>query len=488
MRTKKYYHRQVLGIWILLGLITVLFLKCKKEEMALNIYEPEKAEVYVTARDTDQRLSRIGVIRFKAHPQPVENEPTIMIDATKTFQTIVGFGGALTDAAAETFYKLPKNQQKQILQDYFDPDKGIGYTLCRVPIHTCDFSSDSESYTETPDDTLLEHFTIEHDQPYRIPFIRAAMEAAQDTLLLFASPWSPPAWMKTNNSMLQGGKLKPAFRQSWADYFVRFIKAYEQEGIPIWGLTVQNEPMAVQTWESCIYTAEEERDFVRDYLGPTLVKNGLSNVKLMVWDHNRGILYQRDKIVLDDPETSKYVWGVGFHWYVGDHFENVRLVHDAYPDKQLVFTEGCVYSFDQERIDEWHWGERYGESILMDLNHWTVGWVDWNLLLDEQGGPNHVGNYCFAPVHGYPASGEIHHMNSYYYMGHFSKFIRPGAKRIIASSNDDRLRTTAFLNPDGRVAVVVLNMTDDVLPFRLWMEGYSAGTESPAHSILTLIL
>ena len=488
MKINKFSREKILT-FILPGLLFIFTVsKCQKENADEKIQIPEKADVIVTARDTDLRLTKTGVIRFTEHIQPVENEPVIIVDATKTFQTIIGFGGALTDAAAETYYKLPGKKQDEIIDAYFSTKRGIGYTLCRTSIHTCDFSSDSQSYAEVPGDTLLENFTIEHDKPFRLPFIKKALESADDTLLIFASPWSPPAWMKTNNNMLEGGKLKPEYRQSWADYFVRFIRAYQQEGIPIWGLTVQNEPMAVQTWESCIYTAEDERDFVRDYLGPTLVKNGLSNIKLMVWDHNRGILYQRAKTVLDDPEAAKYVWGVGFHWYVGNHFANVHLVHDAFPDKQLVFTEGCVYSYDEERIDEWHWGERYGESILMDLNNWTAGWVDWNVLLDETGGPNHVGNFCFAPIHADTRTGKLHYMNSYYYMGHFSKYIRPGAKRIIASSNDDRLLTTAFINTDGKISVVILNTTDETLEVKCWMENQSAPFKSPAHSIVTLLI
>ncbi|MBN2104334.1 glycoside hydrolase family 30 protein [bacterium] len=482
------HNNNMFCLWLLCSILIGAVFHCQKQKIPANLYIREKAEVYVTAKETGQRLSKEKPIKFTEHLQPVENEATLIIDASKTFQTMIGFGGALTDAAAETYYQLPGDKQKQVLQDYFDPEEGLGYTFCRIPIHTCDFSSESGSYAEVANDTLLEHFSIDRDRPYRLPFIKAAIKAAGDTLTLFASPWSPPAWMKTNNSMLQGGKLKKEYRQSWADYYVRFIRAYKMENIPIWGLTVQNEPMAVQTWESCIYTAQEERDFVRDYLGPTLVKNGLSHVKLMIWDHNRGILYQRAKVVLDDPEASKYVWGVGFHWYVGNHFENVRLVHDAFPDKQLVFTEGCVYSYEGERLNEWHWGERYGESVLMDLNNGSVGWVDWNILLDENGGPNHVSNYCFAPIHGNTQTGGLHYMNSYHYLGHFSKFIRPGSRRIIASSNDDQLLTTAFINPDGRISVIVLNMTDEAIPFHLWMESRSASANSPAHSIITLVM
>jgi glucosylceramidase len=244
--------------------------------------------------------------------------------------------------------------------------------------------------------------------------------------------------------------------------------------------------MATQTWESCLFSAEEERDFVRDHLGPALEKAGLARLKLMIWDHNRGLLYQRAKVVYDDPRAARYVWGAGFHWYTGDHFDNVRVLHDAFPDKALLFTEGCTYPFSWEKLDDWAWGEVYGLSMVRDLNNWAAGWTDWNVLLDERGGPNHVGNFCFAPVHGDTRDGSLHYMSSYYYIGHFSKFIRPGARRVAATSNHDDLEATAFLNPDGRLAVVVLNRTDKDVPFQLWIDGRAARTTSPAHSIVTL--
>jgi glucosylceramidase len=208
--------------------------------------------------------------------------------------------------------------------------------------------------------------------------------------------------MKDNNDMLHGGKLKPEFYQSWANYFTKFIRAYEGEGIPIWGISIQNEPMATQKWESCIYSAEEERDFLKKYLGPTLKREGLSSRKVIAWDHNRDLIYQRASTILRDPEAAKFVWGIGFHWYEpwsgGEPmFDNVRLVNETFPDKNLIFTEGCVDSFDAQKISEWKFGEQYGRSMINDFNNGTVGWTDWNVLLDEQGGPNHVGNFCFAP-------------------------------------------------------------------------------------------
>ncbi len=479
--------------FLLTGLLLSPGLMLAQKKPAVKFTGNNKtAETFTTAANTDLRLSSTGILRFSDMAQPLETQECVFVDPGKTFQTMIGIGGALTDASAETFAKLSKERQKEFLTAYYDKEKGIGYTLARTNINSCDFSSDSYTYV-TDGDKDLKTFSIAHDRQYKIPFIKAAAGAAGGKLTLFVSPWSPPAWMKTNNSMLQGGKLKPEFMQSWASYYVRFIKAYEAEGIPVWGLTVQNEPMATQIWESCIFTAEEERDFIKNYLGPTLQKQAMGNKKLIAWDHNRDLIYQRAGTILSDPEAAKYVWGVGFHWYetwtgAGMNFENLKRVHEAFPDKNLIFTEGCVEKFNAEQVNEWRLGERYGTSILNDFNNGTAAWTDWNVLLDEKGGPNHVGNFCFAPVHADTKADKLIYTNSYYYLGHFSKFIQPGAKRIISSASRDNLQTTAFINPDGKIVVVVLNLTDEKLPYYLWIGGKAAETTSLPHSITTLII
>ncbi|HEY4154376.1 MAG TPA: glycoside hydrolase family 30 protein [Puia sp.] len=451
-----------------------------------------KILVYTTAEKTDWRLSLTDSLSFSDFGQPLETQPCIFIDPDKKFQTFLGIGGALTDASAETFFKLPKAKQAEILKKYFDPGAGIGYTLARTNIQSCDFSSDSYSYVKDGD-ADLKSFSLAHDEAYRIPFIKQAMAAAGGKLTVFATPWSPPAWMKDNHDMLHGGKLLPAFDQAWANFFVAFIRGYEKEGIPVWGLSTQNEPMAKQTWESCIYTGTEERDFIKNFLGPTLKQAGLGDKKIIAWDHNRDLLYQRASTVLDDPEAAKYVWGVGFHWYEswtggGKIFDNVRRVSEAYPSTNLIFTEGCAEKFNASQIADWKWGEDYGRNMIEDFNNGTVGWMDWNILLDEKGGPNHVGNFCFAPVHANTRTGEITYMNSFYYIGHFSKFIKPGAKRIISSSSRGQLLTTAFQNPDGSVATVVMNQSGEKFSYHLWLKGSAAEITIPPHSIQTLVL
>ena len=453
--------------------------------------EGKTVTVYTTARDAKARMQAVGRLSFARHGQPVENQVYVFVDPSKRFQTFWGIGGAITDASAETFAKLPENAQKELLKAYYDPASGIGYTLARTNIHSCDFSS--ESYTYVADgDKDLKTFSIEHDKQFRIPLIKRAIEAAGGKLPLFASPWSPPAWMKDNNDMLHGGKLKPEFYQAWAEYYARFIKAYEKEGVPVWGVSLQNEPMATQRWESCLYTAEEERDFLKNNLGPTLKKEGLGDKKMIVWDHNRDLLYQRADTLLSDPEAAKYAWGVGFHWYEdwsgGEQmYDNVKRVMEKFPGRNILCTEACNGPFSMKQINDWKWGERYGKAMINDFNNGSVGWTDWNILLDEVGGPNHVKNYCFAPVHSDTKTGKLIYTNAFYYIGHFSRYIRPGARRIISSPSRSSLQSTAFMNTDGSVAVVVMNQGDKKISYNLWINGKAAPVESPAHSISTLL-
>ena len=460
--------------------------KNKKEVKAGDVIK-----VYQTAKNTSDRLAPKADLIFTDFGQPAETQPCVFVDPVNTFQTFIGIGAALTDASAEVFAALPKNKQQEFLTAYFDKNKGIGYTFSRTPIASCDFSSASYDYV-AEGDAELKTFSVAHDEKYRIPFIKKAIAAAGGELKVFASPWSPPAWMKDNNSRLHGGKLRDKYKQSWANHYVRFIQAYEKDGIPIWGLTVQNEPMAVQRWESCVYTAEEERDFVKNYLGPTLKKAGMDDKKLIVWDHNRDLIYQRASTIFNDSEASKYIWGIGYHWYEtwtgsGMQFENEKRVHEAFPDKNLVFTEGCAESFNPDRYYAWELGERYGLSMINDFNSGTVAWTDWNILLDQKGGPNHVQNYCFAPVHADLTTNKLIYTNSYYYIGHFSKFIQPGAKRIACSASRDKLQATAFLNPNGQKVVIVMNNSDDKISFKLWVNGEAATVNSLEHSIMTFV-
>jgi glucosylceramidase len=474
-------------VLILTGIMIISGMQAQPKRKASS--DNRKISVVITAQNTNYRLAKSTQVQFKPFGQPYEHIPSVFVDTTKTFQTFVGIGAALTDAAAETYAKLPASKQEEFLRIYFDREKGIGYTLARTNMNSCDFSSGSYTYVNE-NDVALSSFSIAHDEKYKIPLIKGAMEAAGGNLNLYISPWSPPAWMKGNNNMLQGGILLKEYYQTWADYFVKFIKAYEAQGIPVWGLTVQNEPMAKQTWESCIFTAEEELRFIKNNLGPALWQNGLKDKKLIAWDHNRDLMYHRASTILSDPEAAKYVWGIGFHWYESwtgaPIYENVKRVSEAFPEVNLLLTEACNYPFSWETIDQWQWGENYGTAMINDFNNGAVAWTDWNILLDETGGPNHVNNFCFAPVIADTRDGSLHFMNSFFYIGHFSKFIQPGAKRVACSSSRAQLLTTAFKNPDGKCVVIVMNQGDTEVAYRLYVEGQAAEITSLPHSIMTM--
>ncbi len=407
----------------------------------------------------------------------------LWVDTGRRFQRIEGFGGAFTEAAATTWQRLSPAQQQAFLRDCFCPRQGHGYTLCRVHMNSCDFSLGHYAHASEPGDAALQSFSIARDREALLPMIRAAQQVAGRPLRLLVSPWSPPPWMKDNAHMAQGGRLLPEYRAAWAQCFVRFIQAYAAEGVPVWGVSVQNEPEAAQRWDSCLYTAEEERDFVRDHLGPALHAAGLGHVRIVVWDHNRDAMVERASIIYADPEAAKYVWGTGFHWYVEDHFDHVQLVHDAWPDKQLLFTEGCQEG--GPHWGRWEVAERYARSMVNDLNRWTVGWIDWNLLLDEQGGPNHVGNFCNAPVLAVPQADEIHHQPAYAALGHFARHVQPGAHRVLCAATREALECTAFVNPDGSVAVVALNRSDHAIAFSLAIDRAAHAAQLPPHAMAT---
>ncbi|GAF02596.1 glycoside hydrolase family 30 protein [Saccharicrinis fermentans] len=477
-------------------LMTALFfMACSQSKIEKNRTTPYTVEgksimVYTTAKDTKDRLSLSPNLSFSPSSQPLETEIAVFVQPEKQFQTFIGIGGAITDASAEVYAQLSPEKQKELIDAYYGED-GIDYSLMRTTIHSCDFSSQSYTYINEGDKELSS-FNIDHDRKYRIPMIKTAMAAASDSLLFYVSPWSPPAFMKGKENMLKGGKLLPEYYQSWASYYAKFIKAYEAEGMPIWGLTIQNEPMAVQTWESCVYTAEEERDFLKNYLGPTLQREGLGDKHIVVWDHNRDLISHRANTIFGDPEAAKYAWGIGFHWYerwAGGQsmWDNLRNVKESFPNKNLLFTEGCIEAFNEAEYQRWSNGERYGRAMIQDFNCGTAGWTDWNILLDHTGGPNHVGNYCFSPIHADTRTDSLIYTPSYYYIGHFSKFIRPGAKRVSTSTSRSHLISTSFLNKDGKMVTITMNDSPKNISYKMIVDDYETSLEIPAHGIQTII-
>ena len=475
------------------ALLSVLFLMgcANTAPRAATAVAGTRAVVYTTADSTELRLTPTDTLAFKPSEPTSEGKVYVFVDPRRTFQALIGIGGALTDAAAETFAKLPPARQDELIAAYYSTDRGIGYTLGRTNINSCDFSSASYTYVDEGDKDLTS-FTIAHDLQFKIPLIKRAMAASGNRLKLFASPWSPPAYMKSNHDMLHGGTLLPEYYHAWALYYTKFIKSYRAAGVPLWGITIQNEPMATQTWESCVYQADAERDFLKNHLGPVMAQEGTSDVNIMVWDHNRDLIVQRAQTIFDDPDAAKYAWGIGFHWYEDwsggtQMYGNVELVSRLYPDKHIVFTEGTPANFDSTAYGRWSLGEAYGKSMIYDFNSGAEGWTDWNILLDERGGPNHVGNFCFAPIHADTRTGKLIYTNSYYYIGHFSRFIRPGARRILVSPSRSALLTTGFVNVDGTVAVVVMNPAARPSQYSLVVGSSSVELTARPHSIQTVV-
>ena len=439
-------------------------------------------KVIKTMKDSEDRLTRkedLVLDETRSYRDCAE------VDLSRSYQEMIGFGGAFTEAAAVTLARMTPDKRDEVIKSYYDKEEGLAYNIGRVHIHSCDFALGNYTYVDDHD-VALETFSIEHDRELIIPLIKDAMAVRGSGIDLLASPWSPPAWMKSNNMMNQGGYLLPEYYQAWANYYVKFIEAYEREDLPIWALTVQNEPEAAQTWDSCIYTEEDERDFVKNYLGPTLHRAGMDDKALIIWDHNRDVMIRRVKTVLDDPEAAQYVWGTGIHWYMSEAFENVGKTHDLFPDKHILFTEGC-----QEggvHLGSWNTGERYGRNMMGDLNNWCRGYLDWNITLDETGGPNHVNNLCDAPIICDTNTNEIHYNSSYYYIGHFSKFIKRGAKRVFSDCSIAGIHMVAVKNPDGEVVVVMMNQGDEARSFSLKFDGKYLNTSLDAHAIVTYIL
>lgn len=400
------------------------------------------------------------------------------------YQRIRGFGGAFTESAAHNYAGMSETKRKELAKAYFGQD-GLRYALGRIHMNSCDFALGNYTYVEEGD-TELKTFSIAHDFSEIIPLIRDAQKEAGKDMEFLMSPWSPPAFMKTNGEMNHGGKLKKEFYPVWAAYFVKFIKAYREAGIPVKFLTVQNEPMAVQTWDSCVYTSEEEAEFVRGHLGPALAREGLSDIGIFVWDHNKEEAYQRFKEVAADEETEKYIRGAAVHWYTGDHFDAIELIRKKYPEKEVFFTEGCVeYSrfADSGEVEK---AEMYAHDILGNLNAGISASYDWNLFLDQKGGPNHVGNFCAAPIMCDVENDTYEKRLSYYYIGHFSRYIEPGAARIGTTRYTDALEATAFLNPDGERVVVLLNKTEKEIPVTLREAERGMETVIAPHSIHTI--
>ncbi len=417
----------------------------------------------------------------------------VVCSPRKTYQSISGFGGAFTEAAASVFAIMPPDEQDRFMHLCFGraPRENAGqggnaYALCRTHIQSCDFALGNYAYVKMFDRALLT-FSIERDRKLLLPFIQCGL-TMNPALELLATPWSPPAFMKTNFMMNAGGRLRRSCYEPWAKLLARYAQAYEQEGVRIGRMSVQNEPMAAQSWDSCLFTAEEEAVFASHFLRPALDGAGCDHVRLFAWDHNTDRMFDRVEESFSVSGAEQAFGGVAYHWYAGDHFEQVRAVAESYPDKEILFSEGCA-EYTREGADEQtqeRKAEQYAHAVMGCMNSGAHGFIDWNMLLDERGGPNHVGNFCEAPLMFDRQRQELVVNRSFLYLGHFSRFVVPGSRRFLASRFSDDIECAGFVLPDGSRALVVLNRRGSAVRFEVAERPCVAQVEMPPHSIATL--
>ncbi len=396
------------------------------------------------------------------------------------YSAFYGFGGALTESSAYCYSLLSDDEKSKFIESCYGQD-GLGYKYARLHIDSCDFCLSNYCAKESEDS----EFTLVRDEKYVLPLLRDIEKTQKLSYLM--SPWSPPAYMKDSKDRNRGGKLLKEYYGAWAEHICTYIEKYIKMGFDIKYLTVQNEPIAAQKWDSCVYTAAEEADFLSNYLYAAMKARGLEEVKRLIWDHNRERMYERLRDIMAAVSDKESVSGVAYHWYRGDHFEQLRMVNEQYPDKLSVFSEGCVeYSHFGQGQATLH-AEKYAYNILYCLKNGCNLFFDWNVLLDSEGGPNHVGNLCGAPIM-LDADNKLKFCSSYYAIGHFSRYIKAGAKRIATSSFTDKLDNVAFKNPDGTLVMVLLNRRDENVLYNLRLGDTCAQFNMPAKSIYTIII
>jgi len=425
----------------------------------------------------------------------VENKVNLTINPELEFQTITGIGGSFTESSAHLLNELSEEKRAEIIQAYFG-DEGARYSLTRTHMNSCDFSLSNYSYAAVENDKELKHFSIKEDKKDIIPMIKDAMKVSTEGFKIISSPWTAPPWMKDNNDWV-GGKLLPEYYDTWALFFSKYIEEYKKEGIDIWGITVENEPLGNgNNWESMHYSAEEMTNFIQKFLGPSMERNGHGDVNVLGYDQNRDHLKEWVDVMYKDEASSKYIDGTAIHWYASTYEvfpAELNYAHKKAPNKYLIETEGCVDSeIPHWKDDAWYWSKeatdwgwdwapekdkflhpkyvpvyRYARDIIGCLNNWVDGWVDWNMVLDRQGGPNWFKNWCLAPVIVDTETDEVYFTPLYYTMSHFSKYIRPGAKRIDIKIDSNEIIATAVKNPDETLAIILLNQNDHPVRIKL---------------------
>ena len=403
-----------------------------------------------------------------------------------TYQVFEGFGGALTESAGYVYQQMDERQRQELLREYFDGGN-MNYRMVRIPIDSCDFSLGHYEAVEREGERNFESFQLERVEKYIFPLLRDAEKIYGGELEIMLTPWSPPAYMKTNGDRNNGGELKPEYRKIWADYICRYISEYRKRGCKVRRVSLQNEPKAVQIWDSCTFTGAQEKEFLRDCLWPALQESGLSDLEIFIWDHNKERAFERACEIIDET-TDRMITGIAFHWYSGDHFEALSMIHDRFPDKKLILSEACIEYCKFSAGDHLKNAQKYAHDMIGNMNHGMSGFYDWNIVLDEAGGPNHVKNFCDAPFLYDMEKRELIRKNTADYLWHFTHFIEAGAVRIGMTNYSDKLEATAFLNPDHTTVVVLLNRSGESIRVNIRVQGELTEVEVEPESIVTGII
>lgn len=434
---------------------------------------PGETAVWVTAGD--KRFARSMPLTWKAGKA---SSSAISLNPDKKFQEILGFGAAFTEAACYTLHRIPTDARAQLLHELFDPSE-MAFSVCRTCIGSSDYATKLYSYNDGDVDPGLTRFSIEHDRADVLPILHEARKVNPD-LFLFSSPWSPPGWMKANNSML-GGAMQRKHMPSYANYFVKFLQAYESEGVPVQAVTVQNEVDTEQDGRmpACTWPQEYEADFVRQNLGPLFQKSG---VQTQIWmiDHNYN-LWGRALSVLEMPDLRRFTNTIAWHGYVGKP-EWMSRVHNAYPEVAMYWTEGGPDYTDPHYADDW---ATWSKTFTGILQNWCRSITAWNFALDEKGRPN-IGPFsCGGLVTVDSQSKKISHSGQYWAFAHYSRLVKRGAKRIESQSSAKDVEHIAFENPDGQ-RVLVLTNSGPEKDATIAMSGHTASIELEPNSVTTV--
>lgn len=446
-------------IWIVCGLAVLSALAFIF--YMLNTSKPgEKVDVWVSTPDLGMKLERQaeGLTFSKVGKEEL---PTIFVGDTTEYQKIDGIGASMTDSSAWLIHhKLSTENRNSVMKKLFSRSEGIGLSLLRQPIGASDFALQSYTYDDmaSGSDDKLDHFSTAYDDDYMIPLLKQALQL-NPQLMMMSSPWSPPAWMKSSGSVV-GGMLNYKSYDAYARYFVRYIQEYKIKGIPIHAVSIQNEPHVMTNYPSMYMSSSDQVDFIKNHLGPAFKANGI-DTKILAWDHNFDEPNYVEE-VYNDAEAKKYIDGSAWHCYAGQPGV-MNDIHYKYPDKSIYFTE-CSGG-------EWTSDEQFKLDFLDGITYfrnWAQSYMRWNLALDENHGPLNGGcDNCNGLITVRQQDRTVAYNDTYYAIGHFSKFIVPGARRIASTGQVEGIYNVAFKNADDSKVLVVYNENMKAKKFRV---------------------